>query len=219
MAQYHNLSDLKKVSRDLQAKERAAEEERKKALAESRHFDAAAETFRAAMKDLGVAPTPVKGAARTTSRRPVTATNPTVAKAVATGAATSRTSASAQLSDEAEPIDFIESDDGLMFRRPDVSPDIPKKLHRGEWTVQGQVDLHGLFVDEARDAVARLLRSAEIRGERCLRIVHGKGVLRELVRRWLQQYPEVMAFVQASPRDGGSGAVILLLEQKRRTRY
>lgn len=227
MAQYHNLSDLKKVSRDLQAKARAAEEERKKALAESRHFDAAAETFRAAMKDLGVAPSPTKGAARTTSRRPVSTTNPTVAKTVAAGTTNPLPNASAQFSDEAEPIDFIESDDGLMFRRPDVSPDIPKKLHRGEWTVQGQVDLHGLFVDEARDAVARLLRSAEIRGERCLRIVHGKGynsmdgkgVLRELVRRWLQQYPEVMAFVQASPRDGGSGAVILLLEQKRRTRY
>ena len=40
-----------------------------------------------------------------------------------------------------------------MFRRPDVPPDIPRKLYRGEWTVQDHIDLHGLFVDEARDAV------------------------------------------------------------------
>ena len=105
----------------------------------------------------------------------------------------------------------------------DVPPDIPRKLYRGEWTVQDHIDLHGLFVDEARDAVAAFIRTAMIRGHRCLRIVHGKGynseggqsVLKEMVRRWLQQKSEVMAFVQAPPHDGDSGAVIVLLEQRR----
>ena len=128
------------------------------------------------------------------------------------------------LSDQCDPVVFLESDDGLMFRRPDVPPDIPRKLYRGEWTVQDHIDLHGLFVDEARDAVAAFIRTAMIRGHRCLRIVHGKGynseggqsVLKEMVRRWLQQKSEVMAFVQAPPHDGDSGAVIVLLEQRRR---
>ena len=114
-----------------------------------------------------------------------------------------------------------------MFRRPDVTPDIPRKLYRGEWTVQDHIDLHGLFVDEARDAVSALIRTAMIRGHRCLRIVHGKGnnseggqsVLKEMVRRWLQQKSEVMAFVQAPPHDGDSGAVIVLLEQRRARRF
>ena len=111
-----------------------------------------------------------------------------------------------------------------MFRRPDVPPEIPRRLYRGEWTVQAHIDLHGLFVDEAREAVARFLRNAQIRGDRCLRIVHGKGynsegghsVLKEMVRRWLKQRSEVMAFVQAPPHDGDAGAVIVLLDQKRR---
>ena len=127
------------------------------------------------------------------------------------------------LSDQCDPVVFLESDDGLMFRRPDVPPDIPRKLYRGEWTVQDHIDLHGLFVDEARDTVAAFIRTAMIRGHRCLRIVHGKGynseggqsVLKEMARRWLQQKSEVMAFVQAPPHDGDSGAVIVLLEQRR----
>lgn len=223
MTQYHDLSDLKKVSRALRARAQAAEEERRKAQADSGRLDAAAATFRAAMKDLGVAPASAgKSGGRVEKALPRAAVPPAV-KVRAAGTAAAPVT---QVSDECEPAAFIESEDGRAFRRPDVSPDIPRKLLRGEWTVQSQIDLHGLFVDEARDAVARFLRSAGIRGERCLRIVHGKGynspdghgVLRELVRRWLPQYPEVMAFVEARPKDGDSGAVVLLLEQRRALR-
>ncbi len=221
MAQYHDLSELKKLSRDIKAQAKAEEVARRKAQAESRKLDAAGAAFRAAMKELGVAPTPQgggRGRVERTPRKPEPVARQLEAER--------REVLDASLSDECDPVVFLESEDGLMFRRPDVTPDIPRKLYRGEWTVQGHIDLHGLFVDEARDAVAQFLRSAQIRGERCLRIVHGKGnnseggrsVLRDMVRRWLQQRSEVMAFVQAPPHDGDSGAVIVLLDQKRRTR-
>ena len=209
MAQYHDLSDLKKLSRDLKAQAKAAEEAKKKALAESRKLNEAGDAFRAAMKELGVSPKDV--------------TRGRVVKSVLKPKPVARQHEvlEASLSDECDPVVFLESEDGLMFRRPDVPPEIPRRLYRGEWTVQAHIDLHGLFVDEAREAVARFLRNAQIRG---LRIVHGKGynsegghsVLKEMVRRWLKQRSEVMAFVQAPPHDGDAGAVIVLLDQKRR---
>lgn len=216
MAQYHNLSDLKKLSRDIKAQAKAAEEARKKKAFEEDRLGAEGAAFRAAMKELGV-----KGVDSTRGRR---RHEPAKPAPVARQAAREREDVlEASLSDACDPVVFLESEDGLMFRRPDVSPDIPRKLYRGEWTVQDHIDLHGLFVDEARDAVASFIRTAQIRGHRCLRIVHGKGhnseggqsVLKEMVRRWLKQKCEVMAFVQAPPHDGDSGAVIVLLEQRR----
>ncbi len=217
MAQYHDLSDLKKLSRDLKAQAKAAEEAKKKALAESRKLNEAGDAFRAAMKELGVSP---KDVTRGRVVKPVLKPKPVARQ----HEVEKQEVLEASLSDECDPVVFLESEDGLMFRRPDVPPEIPRRLYRGEWTVQAHIDLHGLFVDEAREAVARFLRNAQIRGDRCLRIVHGKGynsegghsVLKEMVRRWLKQRSEVMAFVQAPPHDGDAGAVIVLLDQKRR---
>ncbi|MDO5531514.1 Smr/MutS family protein [Sutterella sp.] len=218
MSQYHNLSDLKKVSRDLKKQAEAAEAARKKAALEARDRDAAGEAFRAAMKEMGVKPTDTtRGRVQKHPKKPEP-----VARQLE---ADRREVLEESLSDECDPVTFLESEDGLMFRRPDVSPEIPRKLYRGEWTVQAHIDLHGLFVEEARDAVAQFIRNAQIRGDRCLRIVHGKGynseggvsVLKEMVRRWLKQKVEVMAFVQAPPHDGDAGAVIVLLDSKRRT--
>lgn len=217
MAQYHDLSELKKLSRDLKAKAEAAAEEKKRQAAESRRLNAAGDQFRAAMKELGVAPTDrTRGRVQKAFPKPAPVARQQEAEKVEVLAAS--------LSDDCDPVAFLESEDGLMFRRPDVPPEIPRRLYRGEWTVQAHIDLHGLFVDEAREAVAKFIRDARIHGHRCLRIVHGKGynsegghsVLKEMVRRWLKQKSEVMAFVQAPPHDGDSGAVIVLLDQKRR---
>ena len=127
----------------------------------------------------------------------------------------------ATMSDDADPLLFLESDDGLFFHREGVSPDLPRKLYRGKFTVEAHVDLHGLTVDEARDTVAAFLSENQARNHRCVRIVHGKGygsvggqsILKELVRRWLKQRREVMCFVEAPPNDGGGGAVLVLLSQ------
>lgn len=118
---------------------------------------------------------------------------------------------------------FLETEDGRMMHRKGVSPDIPRKLYRGEWPVEAAIDLHGMRVDEAREAVARFILENHMSGRRCLRIVHGvgygskgQGVLRDMVRRWLKQRPEVMAFVQCPPNDGDEGAVRVLVTQQKR---
>jgi DNA-nicking Smr family endonuclease len=93
------------------------------------------------------------------------------------------------------------------------------RLRRGHWVVQDQIDLHGLRVEEARDALAAFLNQALRREQRCLRVIHGKGlgsagrepVLKGKVLKWLVQRDEVLAFCQAPPTDGGSGALIVLL--------
>jgi DNA-nicking Smr family endonuclease len=123
------------------------------------------------------------------------------------------------LSDEVDVESLLETDGELSFRRPHVAPDVLKRLRRGQWAIQAQVDLHGLRRDEARDALAAFLRDAVQRGLRCVRVVHGKGhgspgkapVLKGKVRAWLVQKDSVIAFVQARAADGGHGALVVLL--------
>ena len=207
------LSDLKTLGRELKARAKAQEEERARQIAERAKANQGAAEFERAMKELGVSKM-TKGADRVEHKR--AAVQPVARQRDLERQEVLEDS----LSEEYDPVNFLESEDGMLFRRPGVSPDIPRKLYRGEWTVQAHIDLHGLFVDEARDAVANFLREARIRGFRCLRIVHGKGygsvggqsILKEMVRRWLKQRDEVMSFVQAPPNDGDSGAVIVLLK-------
>jgi len=124
------------------------------------------------------------------------------------------------ISDEVDVESLLLTDDGLSFRRPNVGPDVVTRLRRGQWSIQSQIDLHGLRRDEAREALGEFLRLAQQRGHRCLRVVHGKGlgspgrepVLKAKVQRWLAQASAVMAFTQASGPQGGAGALIVLLQ-------
>lgn len=123
------------------------------------------------------------------------------------------------LSDEIDVDTLLDTDDTLSFRRPDIGPDVLRRLRRGQWSVQGEVDLHGLTRDGAREALAGFLRAAVQQGLRCVRVVHGKGhgspgktpVLKGKVRGWLVQKSEVVAFTQARAAQGGAGALIVLL--------
>ena len=123
------------------------------------------------------------------------------------------------LSDEFSVETLMESDEELSFARNGVGQDVLRKLRRGAWVIQEQLDLHGLRTDEAREAVALFLRHALRKGYRCVRIIHGKGlgsankepVLKKKVRNWLVQKEEVMAFCQARAAEGGSGALVVLL--------
>lgn len=125
----------------------------------------------------------------------------------------------ASVSDEFEIDTLLHTDAELSFRRPGIGPDVLRKLRRGEWTIQDHLDLHGLRVDEARELLGQFLREALKRGLRCVRIVHGKGlgskdrqpVLKGKARVWLAQRDEVIAFCQARPAEGGSGALVVLL--------
>ena len=123
------------------------------------------------------------------------------------------------MSDDFDISTLLDADDQLSFRRPGIGTDITRKLRKGEWSIQGQIDLHGLRSDEARNAMGQFIRDAKRMGWRCVRVVHGKGlgspgkepVLKSKVQRWLVQKNEVLAFVQAKPSDGGGGALLVLL--------
>jgi DNA-nicking Smr family endonuclease len=123
------------------------------------------------------------------------------------------------MSDEFDISTLLDADDQLSFRRPGIGTDVTRKLRKGEWSIQGQIDLHGLRSDEARNAMGQFIRDAKRMGWRCVRVVHGKGlgspgkepVLKSKVQRWLVQKNEVLAFVQAKPSDGGGGALVVLL--------
>ncbi|VVE50430.1 Smr/MutS family protein [Pandoraea terrigena] len=124
------------------------------------------------------------------------------------------------LSDEFDPEALLDTDDRLSYRRPGISHDALLKLQRGDWVVQAQIDLHGMRRDEAREALSAFLHDAVKRGLRCVRVIHGKGlgsvnrepVLKDKVRGWLAQKDQVLAWAQAQGRDGGSGALIVLLQ-------
>jgi DNA-nicking Smr family endonuclease len=123
------------------------------------------------------------------------------------------------LSDDFDVETLLHTDDQLSFRRPGLGLDVVRKLREGRWSIQRQIDLHGLRVDQAREALGRFVREAHQHGLRCVRVVHGKGlgspgrvpVLKGRVQRWLVQKNEVLAFVQARPADGGAGAMVVLL--------
>ncbi len=123
------------------------------------------------------------------------------------------------ISDEFDASTLLDVDDALSFRRPGVGIDVARKLRRGHWSIQREIDLHGLRREEAREALAEFLRDAMRDGLRCVRVVHGKGlgspgktpVLKGKVHGWLVQKNEVMAFVQARGDEGGAGALVVLL--------
>lgn len=106
------------------------------------------------------------------------------------------------------------------FIRPGLTRQTLRRLRRGEWHTQAELDLHGLTKLEAKHELVDFLNECRRRGVRCARIIHGKGlrsknrepVLKHHVRHWLTQRDEVLAFVQARPVDGGSGAVVVLLK-------
>jgi DNA-nicking Smr family endonuclease len=124
------------------------------------------------------------------------------------------------MSDEWDTSSLLDTDEALSFRRPGIGQDVVRKLRKGEWTVQAQVDLHSLRTDEAREALGIFVRESYKNGLRCVRVVHGKGlgspgkvpVLKSKVQSWLIQKNQVLAFVQATPVQGGAGAVLVLLQ-------
>lgn len=128
------------------------------------------------------------------------------------------------LADPWEILDQGETGEELFFTRPGVPAAALRKLKRGGWVIQAELDLHGMRAEEARLALAEFLLACARNDCRCVRIVHGKGlrsknrepVLKHKLRHWLMQREDVLAFCQARPHDGGSGAAIVLLKRSLR---
>jgi DNA-nicking Smr family endonuclease len=126
----------------------------------------------------------------------------------------------ASVSDEFEIDTLLHTDDELSFRRPGIGADVLRKLRRGEWVIQDEIDLHGCRTDEARELLAVFMRETVKRGLRCVRVIHGKGlgskdrqpILKRKTKVWLAQREDVIAFCQARPAEGGSGALVVLMK-------
>jgi DNA-nicking Smr family endonuclease len=124
------------------------------------------------------------------------------------------------ISDDFDSGTLLDVDDALSFRRPGIGLDVTRRLRKGDWSIQGEIDLHGLRREEAREALSAFVHEAHRKGWRCVRIVHGKGlgspgkmpVLKGRVQSWLVQKNEVLAFVQARGDEGGAGALVVLLK-------
>lgn len=127
------------------------------------------------------------------------------------------------LSDDYDPGE-VETGEELLFSRPGLQHKVLKRLRRGEYVVQRELelDLHGKTVDEARTALAGFLRDCRDHHAFCVRIIHGKGynsrqqkpILKNKVNSWLRQREDVLAFCSAPRNDGGTGALYVLLKRR-----
>ena len=119
-------------------------------------------------------------------------------------------------------IDEIESNnvDSMRFHRATVGKRTMRKLARGRYAVQAEIDLHGMTVAEARPRLADFIEYSARSGKTCVRVVHGKGlgsgdrgpVLKQAVNRWLRRWDYVLAFCSTRQVDGGTGAIYALLQ-------
>ena len=113
----------------------------------------------------------------------------------------------------------LEDDPGVSFLRAGVGADVLRKLRKGIWPVQEELDLHGLRRDDARERLGQFLAHAGKRKLRCVCVIHGKGlgskggepVLRSMVHSWLEQKDDVIAFCAANVDGRNHGALIVLL--------
>ncbi len=204
-----SLQDLKIIQRELALTRHAAELRQEQLAAAARLLDQERRIF-----ELSVgAFTPLTHSLRAIHRLTPPAPEPRFREA------DEKMALRQSLSDDFDVDSLLETDDTLSYRRSEVSEEVVRKLRRGHWSLQAQLDLHGLRRDQAREALGNFVHDCARRSLRCVRVVHGKGngspgrepVLKLRVRRWLVQKQEVLAFVQARASDGGSGALMVLL--------
>jgi DNA-nicking Smr family endonuclease len=114
---------------------------------------------------------------------------------------------------------------------PGVAVDLDRRtaerLKRGQIAIDGRIDLHGMTQDDAHAALGRFIASSRAMGRRCVLVITGKGrpgaegggVLKRAVPRWLNEpalRAQILAFATAQPKDGGAGALYVLLKRVRR---
>jgi DNA-nicking Smr family endonuclease len=175
------------------------------------HDEDAEETFREAVKD--VVPLRDRGRVVHAPRRP--------APLPLQRLQDDRRALEESMSDSAAESE-LESGDALAFVRAGVSPQVLRKLRAGVWSVQDELDLHGSRSEEARALLAEFIGRVQRRGLRCVRVIHGKGrrspngapVLKRKVASWLAQRGDVLAYCEAAPRDGGGGALMVLMDAR-----
>ena len=213
-----DLKDLKAVKREIEERARLAQEREAARVAAAAKARAEKELFSRAVGAVKALPAKhLPGHPGHRARLPMAPPAPIPVQQQLDEQAVMREA----LSDEFDVESLLDTDEALSFRRPGMGPDVVRKLRRGGWSIQGQLDLHGLRRDDAREALTQFVKDAHKVGWRCVRVVHGKGlgspgktpVLKARVQSWLIQKQEVLAFVQARPAEGGAGALVVLLGQ------
>lgn len=210
MAAIKDFASLKTLAKQLKAEEETRKREEAERLQREKTARREAELFRQSVGN--VKPLPPSGKVTLPPVPPQPIAHQHLADEQAALAAS--------LSDEFTVETLLDSDEALSYARTGIGNDTLRKLRRGHWVIQSQLDLHGMRTEEAREALVAFLRDATKRGLRCVRIVHGKGlgsvnrepVLKNKVRNWLVQKDEVIAFCQARAVDGGAGALVVLLK-------
>ena len=123
-----------------------------------------------------------------------------------------------EMLDEPDP-DWLESGDTLLYRAPGIQDGVLRKLRRGQYRIERELDLHGLNRNQAHSAISEFLAYCKDQDVRCARVIHGKGngspnsgpVIKTLLDGWLRKRHQVLAFCSARPVDGGTGAIYVLL--------
>ncbi len=123
------------------------------------------------------------------------------------------------LSDEWES-SLVKGEEFIFYSQPGLQYKTQKQLRQGKIPVDDHLDLHGLRIEESREDLLQFISFAQKNHSRCILLVHGKGyraengipILKNKVNNWLRQHPDVIAFSSAQPRDGGTGAVYILIK-------
>ncbi len=122
-----------------------------------------------------------------------------------------------------EPFEqLLETGEELNYCGPRLSRRDFRRLRRGEFAVQDEIDLHGMSVARAREMLVEFVAECLRRRLKCVRVVHGKGmrsgpggpVLKHEVDRWLRRWDSVLGYASTPPRDGGTGAIYVLLQRQ-----
>lgn len=121
--------------------------------------------------------------------------------------------ATTRVTDEAPP---------SSYQRSGVQRGVLRRLQRGQYPVEDELDLHGMTVRDAGQRLGAFLVAARRERACCVRIIHGKGlsspgmqpVLKPQVQAWLCAHEAVLAYTPARDRDGGSGALYALLRSR-----
>jgi DNA-nicking Smr family endonuclease len=116
----------------------------------------------------------------------------------------------------------VSGTDMLEFSRSGLQDKILRKMRRGQYNVEAELDLHGMTAAGAKETLFRFLESCRQGGIRHVLIIHGKGrdiskpVLKNKLNNWLRQLDQILAFCSATAKDGQSGAMYVLLKNEKR---
>ncbi len=127
----------------------------------------------------------------------------------------------ARMTDTPFDIPDIENGDKLYFKRDGIQERVMRKLRRGQFVIESELDLHGMTASIAKKELDNFLSSCQSTDRRCVKIIHGKGhrsankmpVLKNKLNKWLRQYNTILAFCSTPSQDGGTGAVYVLIKK------